>query len=68
MYRQKAAYNDDMASRLQAAESRLRQFEEAGPPEAVPLRQKVAMRLSGGRTAKRAVVATGLELGSTAAS
>ena len=46
----------------QAAETRLRQFEEAGPPEAVPLRQKVAMRLAGGRTAKRAVVATGLEL------
>jgi ATPase subunit of ABC transporter with duplicated ATPase domains len=62
MYRQKAAYNSDMASRLQAAESRLRQFEEAGPPEAVPLRQKVSMRLRGGRTAKRAVVATGLEL------
>ena len=62
MYRQKAAYNSDMASRLQAAESRLRQFEEAGPPEAVPLRQKVSMRLRGGRTAKRAVVAHGLEL------
>ena len=30
-------------------------FEEAGPPEAVPLRQKVRMRLTGGRTAKRAV-------------
>ena len=62
MYRQKAAYNDGMASRLQAAETRLRRFEEAGPPEAVPLRQKVAMRLTGGRTAKRAVVATELEL------
>ena len=62
MYRQKAAYNSDMAARLQAAETRLRRFEEAGPPEAVPLRQKVSMRLSGGRTAKRAVVATGLEL------
>ena len=42
MYRQKAAYNDGMASRLQAAETRLRKFEEAGPPEAVPLRQNVA--------------------------
>ncbi|WP_404349991.1 ATP-binding cassette domain-containing protein [Phycicoccus jejuensis] len=62
MYRQKAAYNSDMAARLQAAETRLRRFEEAGPPEAVPLRQKVSMRLAGGRTAKRAVVATGLEL------
>ena len=62
MYRQKAAYNADMASRLQAAETRLRRFEEAGPPEAVPLRQNVRMRLTGGRTAKRAVVAEGLEL------
>ncbi len=62
MYRQKAAYNSDMAARLQAAETRLRRFEDAGPPEAVPLRQKVSMRLAGGRTAKRAVVATGLEL------
>ncbi|MBR7743045.1 ABC-F family ATP-binding cassette domain-containing protein [Phycicoccus sp. BSK3Z-2] len=62
MYRQKAAYNSDMAPRLHAAETRLRRFEEAGPPEAVPLRQNVRMRLRGGRTAKRAVVSTGLEL------
>jgi ATPase subunit of ABC transporter with duplicated ATPase domains len=62
MYRQKAEYNSDMAARLQAARSRLRRFEEAGPPEAVPLRQRVTMRLVGGRTAKRAVVVTGLEL------
>ncbi|MBE5468144.1 ATP-binding cassette domain-containing protein [Mycobacteroides abscessus] len=62
MYRQKAAYNSDMASRLQAAETRLRRFDEAGPPEAVPLRQNVRMRLVGGRTAKRAVIAENLEL------
>ncbi|QQG99799.1 ABC-F family ATP-binding cassette domain-containing protein [Mycobacteroides chelonae] len=62
MYRQKAAYNSDMASRLQAAETRLRRFDEVGPPEAVPLRQNVRMRLSGGRTAKRAVIAENLEL------
>jgi ATPase subunit of ABC transporter with duplicated ATPase domains len=62
MYRQKAAYNSDMAARLQAAETRLRKFLEAGPPEAVPLRQDVRMRLTGGRTAKRAVIAEGLEL------
>jgi len=62
MYRVKATYNDGMASRLRAAETRLHRFEDAGPPEAVPLRQKVAMRLTGGRTAKRAVVATALEL------
>ncbi|MUM17725.1 ABC-F family ATP-binding cassette domain-containing protein [Mycobacterium sp. CBMA271] len=62
MYRQKAAYNSDMSSRLQAAETRLRRFDEAGPPEAVPLRQNVRMRLTGGRTAKRAVIAENLEL------
>ena len=62
MYRQKAAYNSDMAPKLQAAETRVRRFEEAGPPEAVPLRQKVSMRLTGGRTAKRAIIATDLEL------
>ena len=62
MYRQKAAYNSDMAPKLQAAETRLRRFEEAGPPEAVPPRQNVRMRLKGGRTAKRAVIAEQLEL------
>jgi ATPase subunit of ABC transporter with duplicated ATPase domains len=62
MYKQKAAYNDGMASRYQAAQTRLLKFEEAGPPEATPLTQRVRMRLSGGRTAKRAVVATDLEL------
>ena len=36
MYRQKAAYNSDMASRLQAAVTRLRKFEEAGPPSSHP--------------------------------
>ena len=62
MYKIKAAYNDGMASRYQAAKTRLAKFEEAGPPEAVPLEQKVSMRLSGGRTAKRAVVVDDLEL------
>jgi ATPase subunit of ABC transporter with duplicated ATPase domains len=62
MYKLKAAYNDGMASRYQAAQTRLLKFEEAGPPEATPLTQRVRMRLSGGRTAKRAVVATDLEL------
>ena len=62
MYKTKAAYNDGLASRYQAAQTRLAKFEEAGPPEAVPLTQKVRMRLSGGRTAKRAVVCVGLEL------
>ncbi len=62
MYRQKAAYNSDMAARLQAAETRLRRFVDAGPPEAVPIQQQVNMRLRGGRTAKRAVICEQLEL------
>jgi ATPase subunit of ABC transporter with duplicated ATPase domains len=62
MYRLKASYNDAMASRLQAAETRLRKFEEAGPPELAPREQNVRMRLRGGRTGKRAVICEKLEL------
>jgi ATPase subunit of ABC transporter with duplicated ATPase domains len=62
MYRQKASYNDAMASRLQAAETRLRRFEEAGPPELAPREQNVRMRLRGGRTGKRAIMCENLEL------
>ncbi|MFP5282451.1 MAG: ABC-F family ATP-binding cassette domain-containing protein, partial [Actinomycetes bacterium] len=62
MYKQKAAYNSGMASRYQAAVTRLARFEAAGPPQAIPLEQKVSMRLTGGRTGKRAVVVTELEL------
>ena len=62
MYRTKAAYNADLASRYQAARTRLRTFEEAGPPQEPPLPQQVTMRLRGGRTGKRAVVCERLEL------
>jgi ATPase subunit of ABC transporter with duplicated ATPase domains len=62
MYKQKAAYNSGMASRYQAAQTRLRRFEEAGPPPTPPKDQDIRMRLTGGRTGKRAVVCTGLEL------
>jgi sulfate-transporting ATPase len=62
MYKQKAAYNDAMASRYQAAQTRLRKFEEAGPPPLPPKEQSVRMNLRGGRTGKRAVVCSGLEL------
>jgi ATPase subunit of ABC transporter with duplicated ATPase domains len=62
MYRQKASYNSDMASRLQAAVTRLHKFEEDGPPELAPRDQNVRMRLRGGRTGKRAVICEGLEL------
>jgi len=62
MYKGKSAFNSDMASRYQAAQTRLRRFEEAGPPQARPIEQKVTMRLHGGRTGKRAVVAEQLGL------
>jgi len=62
MYKQKASYNDGMASRYQAAVTRLRKFEEAGPPELAPKEQNVRMRLRGGRTGKRAVICEQLEL------
>ena len=61
-YKQKAAYNSDMASRYHAAEKRLERFVDIGPPEAQPREQDVRMRLQGGRTGKRAVVCEGLEL------
>ncbi len=62
MYKQKAAYNSDMASRYQAARTRLRRFEEEGPPTEQPREQTVRMRLSGGRTGKRAVICEELGL------
>ena len=62
MLKVKAKYNDGLASRYKAAQTRLAKFEEAGPPEAVPLEQKVSMRLGGGRTGKRAVVVDDVEL------
>ncbi|WP_030378670.1 MULTISPECIES: ATP-binding cassette domain-containing protein [unclassified Streptomyces] len=53
--RQYAARSDVMASRYQAAQTRLRKFEEAGPPPQPPRPQKITMRLGGGRTGVRAL-------------
>ncbi len=58
----KAEYNDGMSSQYKAAQTRLRKFEEAGPPTGQPREQQVTMRLTGGRTGKRAVVCEQLEL------
>ena len=60
--RKKASYNDGMASRYQAAQTRLRKFEGAGPPEVAPRDQNIKMRLRGGRTGRRAVICENLEL------
>ena len=62
MYKQKAAYNDGMASRYQAAQTRLRKFEEAGPPPAAPQGAGHPDAARGGRTGKRAVICERLEL------
>ncbi|MFI0912151.1 ABC-F family ATP-binding cassette domain-containing protein [Streptomyces abikoensis] len=60
--RQAAAVSHDMASRYAAAQTRLRKFEEAGPPPEPPREQDIRMRLRGGRTGVRAVTCAGLEL------
>ncbi|MEC3977716.1 ABC-F family ATP-binding cassette domain-containing protein [Amycolatopsis sp. H20-H5] len=60
--RQYAARSPDMASRYSAAQTRLRKFEEAGPPPEPPRKQEITMRLKGGRTGMRALTCTNLEL------
>ncbi|WP_091032927.1 ABC-F family ATP-binding cassette domain-containing protein [Glycomyces harbinensis] len=62
MYKNKAAFNSDMASRYRAAQTRLRKFEEAGPPPSPPREQRLRVKLEGGRTGKRAVVCEQLEM------
>ncbi|MFH8514886.1 ABC-F family ATP-binding cassette domain-containing protein [Streptomyces gelaticus] len=59
---QYAARSDEMASRYQAAKTRLRKYEEAGPPPEPPRKQDIKMRLRGGRTGVRAVTCKNLEL------
>jgi len=60
--RQQAAISDGMASRYQAAVTRLRKFEEAGPPPELPRTEKLRPRLTGGRTGVRVITAKDLEL------
>ena len=63
MYRQKAAYNSDMASRLQAAETPAAPVRGGGPARRrCRCGRRSPCGSRGGRTAKRAVVATALEL------
>ncbi|MFP1627537.1 ABC-F family ATP-binding cassette domain-containing protein [Streptomyces sp. 5K101] len=60
--RQAASVSHELASRYAAAQTRLRKFEEAGPPPEPPREQDIRMRLRGGRTGVRALTCTGLEL------
>jgi ATPase subunit of ABC transporter with duplicated ATPase domains len=58
----KATASDEFASRYRAAQTRLKRFEDAGPPEERPPAQQLDVRLRGNRTGRRAVVAERLEL------
>ncbi|MEU9112103.1 ATP-binding cassette domain-containing protein [Streptomyces sp. NPDC048483] len=60
--RQAASVSHELASRYSAAQTRLRKFEEAGPPPEPPREQEITMRLRGGRTGVRAVTCENLEL------
>jgi ATPase subunit of ABC transporter with duplicated ATPase domains len=60
--RQAAAVSHEMASRYAASQTRLKKFEDAGPPEAPPREQSITMRLKGGRTGVRAFTMEQLEL------
>jgi ATPase subunit of ABC transporter with duplicated ATPase domains len=59
---QAAAVSHEMASRYSAAVTRLRKYEEAGPPPEPPREQDITMRLRGGRTGIRAITCRNLEL------
>ncbi len=60
--RRRARYWDVFAPKLKAAESRLRQFVEREERPAEIREQRIAMRLGGARTGKRALVVEQLEL------
>ena len=60
--KERAKYSDGFAPKAKAAESRLRHFDErAAPPERVK-EQRIAVRLGGGRTGRRALTIEQLEL------
>ncbi|WP_267242905.1 ABC-F family ATP-binding cassette domain-containing protein [Streptomyces sp. PR69] len=60
--RQQAANSPDMASRYRAMQTRLKRFEDAGPPPEPPREQDIRMRLRGGRTGVRALTCARLAL------
>jgi ATPase subunit of ABC transporter with duplicated ATPase domains len=57
-----AASSPDMASRYRAMQTRLRKFEEIGPPPPPPIEQQVKVKLSSGRTGERVVTCENLTL------
>ena len=61
-YKIKAEYNDGLASQLQGRADPAAQVRGGRPAAGEPREQQVTMRLTGGRTGKRAVVCEQLEL------
>ena len=59
---EQAARSPAMASRYSAAQTRLRKYEEAGPPQARPRPQNVRFRLTGGRTGDKVLSCARLEI------
>ncbi len=59
---QMAKYHESMAPKYHVMAARLERFEAAGPPPDKPVEHRVSMRLEGGRTGKRAITCTSLEL------
>jgi ATPase subunit of ABC transporter with duplicated ATPase domains len=60
--RNQAKSSPDMASKYRAMQTRLRKFEEIGPPPSPPLEQDVKVGLSGGRTGERVITCENLVL------
>ncbi|MGF1599977.1 MAG: ATP-binding cassette domain-containing protein [Acidimicrobiales bacterium] len=60
--KQRASISPDMAARASAAESRWERFVAVGPPPAPATDQRVHVRLRGGDSGRRVVMADGLEL------
>ncbi|MFZ4108252.1 MAG: ABC-F family ATP-binding cassette domain-containing protein [Candidatus Planktophila sp.] len=57
-----AAISPDMANKYHAMQTRLKKFQEVGPPEAPPIEQDVQVGLRGGRTGLRALTFENLAL------
>ena len=57
-----AAISPDMANKYHAMQTRLRKFQEVGPPQAPPVEQDVRVGLRGGRTGLRALTFENLTL------
>ncbi len=60
--KQRASISPDMASRASAAETRWKKWVEAGPPPPPATEQQLRVRLKGGDSARRVVIAEHLEL------